>query len=208
MKYSILAALITAVLAWTGAADAQLTLPPLPFPLTGGACSCVSDPPTEAATGQTALSVTTGGGSGNYSDNSGYIAGLDSTLNRSGGIANFSSDYPGWQALPNDSADLAATITTDTMSTYAGAVSVAQSQLTQLESESFSGLEQLSAGATAVLYELQVVAEIHLAELNELKSIRQLLATLVMTEAVHHGQELNADAQAAATNQAQLSQPY
>jgi hypothetical protein len=206
MKHSILAALITAVLAWTGAADAQLTLPPLPLPLMGSTCSCVSDPPTEAATGQTAFSVTTGGGSGHYSDNSGYIARLDSTLTTSGGITNFATDYPGWQPLPNNSSQLAAQVTTDTMSTYASAVSDAHSQMSELEAESLSGLEQLSSSAQAVLFELQVNAEVGFQIVNELKLIRQLLSDVLLVEATHHAEELNERAQANAT-EAQVGWP-
>jgi hypothetical protein len=204
MKHSIVAALITAVLAWTGAADAQLSLPPLPFPLTGSSCSCVSDPPTEAATGQTALSVTTGGGSGNYTPNASYIANLNSTLTSSGGVAKFATDYPGWQALSLDSSDLAATITSDTMATYASAEADAQSQMSQLEAESFSGIEQLSSSAQAVLFEMQVNAEIGLAILNELRLTRQLLADLILVETTHHAEELNERARRAATMQSFL----
>jgi hypothetical protein len=198
-----------AALAQAGAAHAQLApLPPLPFPLLGPGCNCVSDPPTEAATARTAASVTTGGGAGNWTSNSGYIESLDSTLLSGINSANFAREFPGWTPLPPTSSDLAKQITSTTMTTYASAVANAQSQMQELEGESFGGIEQLSASAQAVLFELQVNADIGLGILNELKLTRQLLADLVVVEATKAGEELNERAQAMATHQASMaSQP-
>jgi hypothetical protein len=161
-------------------------------------CVCVTDPPVE-------FSLSKGGGAGSFKSNGAYLSGLNNTLFSGITSSNFLQDFPGWMPLPPNSSDLAKQITTTTMTTYASAFADAQSQMTELAAESFTGLEQLNGAGVAVLYELQVNAEIELQILNQLQLQRQLLADLVVVEATAHAEALNERAQAMATHQAAMA---
>jgi hypothetical protein len=190
---------------------AGLLLCPAPAP----AQVAVSDAPVEAATADldtvqepgiltqtttTATSVTTGGGGGDYVPNASYIASLDQTLFSGINAQNFADNFPGWEALPANSADLAAGIAAVTLQTYGEAIALAQSQEQELEGEDFSAIETTSSNAPAVLEALQANTEAVLADVQEQQYTRQLLATLITVEATKAGEELNERAQMEATN--------
>jgi hypothetical protein len=187
-----------ALLACSSRAHAQPSVPLTPLPTSPG--FAVSDQATEVNTDITATSVTTGGGGGNYHPNSRFISSLDQNLFSGINAQNFADSFPGWEALPPNSTDLAESIAATTLQTYGEALALAQSQEQELEGEDFSNIETTSSTATAVLQALQANTEAVLANVQEQQYTRQLLAALITVEATRAGEELNERAQEEATN--------
>ncbi len=200
-----------AILAWL------LLMPP-----SAHAQLAVTDPPTEGNTGETwravdALgktaididtqstaisgSVTTGGGGGDYQPNAQYISNLDEGLFSGVNAQNFGAEFPGWVALPPDSTDtVSIPLVTTVLHTYGQALATAQSQMNELQGESFAPIEQTSTTTTALLTAMQANTEAVLAVGQELQLTRQLVATLITVEATKAAEELNERAQEGATN--------
>jgi hypothetical protein len=216
-KQNLKAALVAvaiALVAWallSGKAHAQTPgnplLPLLTLPGVPGACGpCVTDPPTEFSTEESAYSLITGGGGGWYEPNATYISSLDQGLFSAVNSQNFTQYFPGWLALPPNSTDTEAKpVTAVTLATYLNAFNVVQSQMTELQGESFSAIEQKSSTATALLTATQANTEAVLAVAQGIQYERQLLATLIVVEATKAAEELNADAREQATNATQFN---
>jgi hypothetical protein len=168
-------------------------------------CICVVDAVTEKETTITATSVTTGGGAGIYKSNSAYISNLNSTQLSGINTGNFAANFPGWATLPPNSAATAQAVSGLTLTTYASALANAQSQMSELAAESFSGIEQENSSALALLYAVQLNTEVGLEVVNQLRLVRQLLADLVVVEAVNHAEQLNERAREQATNATQFN---
>jgi hypothetical protein len=168
-------------------------------------CICVVDVVTEKEMTITATSVTTGGGAGIYKSNSAYISNLNSTQLSGINPGNFGANFPGWATLPPNSSAIAQAVSGLTLTTYASALADAQSQMGELAAESFSGIEQENASALALLYAVQLNTEVGLQIVNQLQLVRQLLADLVVVEAVDHGERLNERAREQATNATQFN---
>ncbi len=178
--------------------------------------SVTSDAPVEQAAGDmdtvqlpailqqdtnTANSVTTGGGGGDYQPNAQYISSLDEGLFSGVNAQNFGAEFPGWVALPPDSTDtVSIPLVTTVLHTYGQALATAQSQMNELQGESFAPIEQTSTTTTALLTAMQANTEAVLAVGQELQLTRQLVATLITVEATKAAEELNERAQEGATN--------
>jgi len=65
----------------------------------------------------------------------------------------------------------------------------------QYEDQEFAALEAKNAGVSGRLQAAQVTNEILLAQAQQLQLLRQLLITLINTEAVYHGARLSTDMQ-------------
>jgi len=174
-----------AMAAWTTSAWAQLV---------------VSDPAVETATGETAISVTTGGGGGNYAPNSQTISSLDQVL--FGGITgdNFGQYFAGWESCAPDCTDTAISIVETVLPEYRSAIAIAQQQEAELAGEDFTTIEQTAANTTNVLTALQALTDATLQVAQEVQYERQLLATLITIQATRHALDLNTVAQRAATS--------
>ena len=168
-------------------------------------CICVVDAVTEKETTITATSVTTGGGAGIYKSNSAYISNLNSTQLSGINTGNFAANFPGWATLPPNSTPIAQAVSGLTLTTYASALANAQTQMSELAAESFSGIEQENSSALALLYAVQLNTEVGLEVVNQLRLVRQLLADLVVVEAVNHAEQLNERAREQATNATQFN---
>jgi hypothetical protein len=138
----------------------------------------------------------------------------------------FASLYVGWEDPGPDAIYQAEEITTQTLNTYAGALGVVQSQASDFSQEDsqLQNIEQCNSstdeaasaikravsinpipigppGASgAVLRAIQCNTEAQLAVAQQIQLERQLLMTLITTEAVAHGQELNEKAQVRAAD--------
>jgi hypothetical protein len=166
-----------------------------------GGCVCVSDSPVEIATAQTATSVTTGGGGGDYQPNAAYISNLDQGLNSGVNSGNFNNEFPGWQALPPNSTDtVAIPLVRTVLQTYGQALALAQSQEQELEGEDFTNIETTLSTTTNLLTATQATGEAVLQNNKEQQYTRQLLATLITVEATKAAEELNERAQESATS--------
>src|SRR6266446_2668967 len=111
----------------------------------------VTDPPIE-------LSVTTPGGAGRFQHQAPYLNSLMQTM--ASGVADagtFANFYPGWVDFGPDAADVAAGITNRTLTTYANAITVAQSQAADFNTEDakFQTLETCNASSIGVLQAIQ-----------------------------------------------------
>jgi hypothetical protein len=183
----------------------------------------VTDPPVETATAQTALelnatnktlaqdlqentqtaqSVSTGGGAGSWQSNASYLASLAGNL--SSGVnspALFSSNFPGWLALPPNSTQLSKQVSAISLRTYAGALAASQQQASGFTAEDshLSGIEQTNQSITTVLQGQQLIVEAILALCQQVQLERQLLITQITLEATKAGEELNERAQQQAT---------
>ncbi|MGO9268174.1 MAG: hypothetical protein ACLQBA_25345 [Candidatus Binataceae bacterium] len=153
----------------------------------------------------TAQSLTTPGGAGRFQSQLSYLNALMQTLG-SGSIANaqsFAAIYPGWVDIGPNAAVTAAQITSQTLATYADAVSVAQTQAANFsaEDERFQTLEACNAASVSVLQALQCGNEINLAAAQQTQALRQLEITHIIVDAVDHGEQLNENAQLGANAQ-------
>jgi hypothetical protein len=153
----------------------------------------------------TAQSLSTPGGAGRFQSQLGYLNSLMQTLG-SGSVANaqsFDTIYPGWVDLGPSAATAAAQITTETLATYADAISVAQAQAANFSAEDthLQALEVCNAASVSVLQALQCGNEINLAAAQQTQALRQLEITHIIIDAVHHGEELNENAQLGANAQ-------
>jgi len=162
----------------------------------------VSDPPVEAATGDmdvtqfptliewaqmTAVSLTTGGGSGLYTPTV-----PASILNQSAIMEDWPIDFPGWKPLDEKSTIHAQQIVTDMLTTYGNAMSFAAGST---DDSSLSNIETANAGSTAVLQAIQVNTEAVLALNNKLNQVIASINTLVAIEAMRGANEINVTAQ-------------
>jgi hypothetical protein len=171
--------------------------------------SVESDQPVETSTNDIdtvqlppiVISVTTGGGGGDYQPNSQFIASLDSALFSGINSQNFNTWFPGWQALPPNSTDtVAIPLATTVLTTYGQALALAQSQEQELEGENFSNIEQTSAQTNNLLTAVQANTEAQLANVQEQEYLRQLVATLITVETTKAAEEFNEKAQQEATD--------
>jgi hypothetical protein len=148
-----------------------------------------------------ATSVTTGGGGGDYQPNAQYIASLDTQLFSGVNNQNFAGNFPGWVPLPDTSTLTAEAVVKTTLTTYQASIALAQSQEQELEGENFSNIEQTSAGTNNLLTAMQANTEAQLQTVQELRYVRQLLATLITIESTQAAQRLSAQAQEEATSE-------
>jgi hypothetical protein len=192
---AVLVAVAACVLSGTAAAQSPITLP-VGVPAACG--PCVNDPPVD-------FSTTTGGGAGIYKSNSAYISSLNSTQLSGINTGNFAANFPGWVTLPPNSSAIAQAVSGLALTTYASAMANAQSQMGELAAETFSGIEQENGSAVALLYAVQLNTEVGLEVVNQLRLVRQLLADLVVVEAVDHAEQLNERAREQATNATQFN---
>jgi conjugal transfer/entry exclusion protein len=90
-----------------------------------------------------------------------------------------------------------------TLTTYANAITVAQSQAADFNAEDtqFENLEACNATSISVLQAIQCGNEINLAAAQQTQMLRQLEITRLIVEAVHAGSELNERAQLGANSQ-------
>jgi P-type conjugative transfer protein TrbJ len=65
----------------------------------------------------------------------------------------------------------------------------------QYEDQEFAALEAKNAGVSGRLQAIQMTNEILLAPTQQMQLMRQLLITLINTEAVYHGARLSTDMQ-------------
>lgn len=151
---------------------------------------------------QTAQSLTTPGGAGAWQSDTAYLNSLAANLNN--GINSttlFNSNFPGWQALPTNSAQLSKQVSAIALRTYAGALTAAQQQAAGFGSEDshLSGIEQTNQSVTTVLQGQQVIVEAILALCQQVQLELQLQVTQIILEATKAGEELNERAQEQAT---------
>jgi hypothetical protein len=146
----------------------------------------------------TATSVTAAGGAGRYQSQDAFLSRLMQTL--AGGVADantFATLFPGWMDFGPDAALMAAQITNSTLTTYADAITVAQSQAADFSAEDaqFAHLEACNAASIGVLQAIQCGNEIQLAAAQQTQLLRQLEITRLIVDAVHDGEELNEKSQ-------------
>ena len=184
----------------------------------GGSCGCpviVSDPQmygrqAEQLTQETqiadlAAQNTTGGDSGMWQSQLGFLGGLANAITQSGGLCyavpnaeqQFKADFPGAAPPPVNAAQHMQQLAAITLGTLGGALGVAQEQAAhfQYEDQELAALEAKNAGVSGRLQAAQVTNEILLAQAQQLQLLRQLLITLINTEAVYHGARLSSDVQ-------------
>jgi hypothetical protein len=115
----------------------------------------------------------------------------------------FANLYPGWIDFGPDAADVAAQITHATLTTYANAITVAQSQAADFNAEDtqFENLEACNATSISVLQAIQCGNEINLAAAQQTQLLRQIEITRLIVDAVHAGEELDERAQRGANEQ-------
>ncbi len=152
-----------------------------------------------------ANSLTSGGGAGAYQGQAQYLDSLTQIM--ASGVADtqtFAATYPGWSDSGPEGAALARKITAKTLTTFADALGVVQSQAADAKAEDakFQQIESCSAGAGAVLALLQCDIEAQLANAQQIQMERQLLETLITVEAIKGGVELDIPAQQGANQQA------
>jgi hypothetical protein len=153
----------------------------------------------------TAQSLTMPGGAGRFQSQLGYLNSLMQTMGT--GIADaqsFAATYPGWVDFGPNAAATAAQITNQTLTTYADAISVAQTQATNFSAEDthFQALEACNAASVSVLQAIQCGNEINLAAAQQTQELRQLEITHIILEAVNHGEQLNEKSQFGANAEA------
>jgi P-type conjugative transfer protein TrbJ len=184
----------------------------------GGTCGCpviVSDPQMYGRQGEQltqemriadlAAQNTTAGDSGLWQSQLGFLNGLGSTMNQSGGLCyaspdaaqQFKADFPGAAPPPVNAAQHMQQLALLTLGTLGGALGVAQQQTAhfQYEDQQLAALEAKNAGVTGRLQAAQITNEILLAQTQQLQLLRQLLITLINAEAVYQGARLNSDVQ-------------
>lgn len=184
----------------------------------GGSCGCpviVSDPQmygrqAEQLTQETqiadlAAQNTTGGDSGMWQSQLGFLGGLANAITQSGGLCyaapnaeqQFKADFPGAVQPPVNAAQHMQQLAVLTLGTLGGALGVAQQQAAhfQYEDQELAALEAKNAGVSGRLQAAQVTNEILLAQAQQLQLLRQLLITLINAEAVYHGARLSSDVQ-------------
>src|SRR5208283_5454794 len=99
----------------------------------------------------TAQSLTTPGGAGRFQSQLSFLNGLMQTLGN-GSITNaqsFAANYPGWVDFGANAAVTAAQVTNQTLTTYADAIAVAQTQAANFSAEDarFQTLEACNAAS-------------------------------------------------------------
>jgi P-type conjugative transfer protein TrbJ len=184
----------------------------------GGSCGCpviVSDPEMYGRQGEQltqemriadlAAQNTTAGDSGMCQSQLGFLNGLAGSMTQSGGLCyanpnavqQFKADFPGAAPPPVNAAQHMQQLAAITLGTLGGALGVAQQQAAhfQYEDRDFAALEAKNAGVSGRLQAAQVTNEILLAQAQQLQLLRQLLITLINTEAVYHGARLSTDVQ-------------
>ena len=184
----------------------------------GGTCGCpviVSDPQMygrqydqllqETRIADLEAQNTLTGDSGAWQSQLGFLNGLANTMTQSGGLCyatpnaaqQFASDFPGATPPPVNAAQRMQQLAAITLGTLGGALGVAQQQAAhfQYEDQEFAALEAKNAAVTGRLQSSQVTNEILLAQAQQLQLLRQLLITLINTDAVYQGAQLNSDVQ-------------
>ena len=107
---------------------------------------------------------------------------------------NFTSLFPGWQALPANSTDAAETLVSTVLLTYQAAIADTQSMF-QLSGDSSDLIEQESTQTTNLLTAVQANTEAVLQLHNDMQALKREIGALVMVEATKAAEELNANAQ-------------
>jgi P-type conjugative transfer protein TrbJ len=184
----------------------------------GGSCGCpviVTDPQMYGRQGEQltqetqiadlAAQNTIGGDSGMWQSQLGFLSGLANAMTQSGGLCyanpnavqQFKADFPGAAPPPVNAAQHMQQLAAITLGTLGGALGVAQQQAAhfQYEDQEFAALEAKNAGVSGRLQAIQVTNEILLAQTQQMQLMRQLLITLINTEAVYHGARLSTDMQ-------------
>jgi P-type conjugative transfer protein TrbJ len=180
----------------------------------GGSCGCpviVSDPQmygrqAEQLTQETqiadlAAQNTIGGDSGMWQSQLGFLSGLANAITQSGGLCyanpnavqQFKADFPGAAPPPVNAAQHMQQLAAITLGTLGGAQQ--QAAHFQYEDQEFAALEAKNAGVSGRLQAIQVTNEILLTQTQQMQLMRQLLITLINTEAVYHGARLSTDMQ-------------
>jgi P-type conjugative transfer protein TrbJ len=182
----------------------------------GGTCGCpviVSDPQMfgqqaeqliqETRIADLAAQNTTIGDSGLWQSQIGFLNGLGSTMSQSGGLCyaspnaaqQFKAHFPGAAPPPTNAAQHMLQLAALTLDTLGGALGVAQQQAAhfQYEDQQLAALEARNAAVTGRLQAAQVTNEILLVQSQQLQLLRQLVITLINTEAVYQGARLNSD---------------
>jgi len=177
-------------------------------------CSCVSDPPTETATGDIdgvqlpniELALTTPGGSGIYQSAGQYIDQLSQTMgaNVTGTIQ---SDFPGEEVLPPDTMPVLDQIVPDALNTYYNAWTVADQIEGNMDQDAsaLANIEQVNSslggapGSASLLAAVQLVVESNLHVAQELQYTNELLSVEIKMHAFEHAEQLNEKSQAEIT---------
>jgi P-type conjugative transfer protein TrbJ len=188
------------------------------FAQSGGSCGCpvfVSDlemysrqgdqVTQETRTADLEMQNTTGGDSGLWQSQLGFLNGLASTMGQSGGLCyaspgaaqQFKADFSGAAPPPVNAAQHMQQLAAITLGTLGGALGVGQQQAShfQYEDQQLAALEAKNAGVSGRLQAIQVTNEILLAQSQQLQLLRQLIITLINSEAVYHGARLSSDVQ-------------
>jgi hypothetical protein len=148
----------------------------------------------------TATSVTTPETSGAYTPIGSYISSLNQQLLSGVNSQNLGGLFPGWQALPPTSTQVAKKVVSTSLQTYASAEAIAESQANELAGENFNNIEATSTGTTALLTAVQANTEAALQVASELQYVRQLLITMIVLQSTNASENLNERAQMEATN--------
>jgi hypothetical protein len=154
-------------------------------------------------------SVNTGGGAGRFEPQAQYLNSLMQTMASGVADANtFAGLYPGWVDFGANGANSAANITYSTLSTYADAITIAQSQAADFNAEDthFEALEACNAASGITLLQaVQCGNEINLAVAQQTQLLRQIEITRLIVEAVHDGEQLNERSQGGAHDETTLT---
>ena len=189
-------------------AHAQLAVSDAPAEASLADMDTVQEPGILQQSTNAATSLTTAGGAGAWQSLAPYYAQLNNNLASGIPDANtFAADFPGFQLLPPDVLPLDQNITTQSLNTYAGALTIAQTQLNDLggEDSHLSGIEACNHSVVAVLQAIQCNTEAQLAVAQREQMNGQLLATLLTVETVKAAEELDERAQAVATSSTSLT---
>jgi hypothetical protein len=163
--------------------------------------SSLSDIDTQTSAIDT--SVTTGGAAGLWQPQDSDLTQLNANLNQGIDTAQkFAANFTGWQPLPANAATMIKNLTTLSLNTYGGALTVAQQQVQgfQAEDSQLANIEQENQGITSMLQGQQLIVEAILALCQQIQRERQLMTTLINLEAVSHAEQLQERAAAGATD--------
>jgi hypothetical protein len=136
-----------------------------------------------------------------FQSNAGYLQSLQQNLGRGISSQQFPNTFPGWSPLGPNAAQTAKQIADAALTTYAGAISVAEQQGQNFAAED-AQLARISAQSHAVpsvLAAIQANTDAALANAQQTQLLRQQLNALIVIEATKAAFQLNNLAQAGAT---------
>jgi len=184
-KEVICAAVAIVMAAWTTSAWAQPIIGGGPVPVTAETPGDFFYLIMESETTPTAEST--------YQPNTQYIESLDNVLFGGVNAQNASELMPVVEPLPCDSYDPMITdIAPALMNTYLGALTVAQQQESEVQSEDFTTIAA-NIQTPAQLAAIQGVGQATLAVAQELEMLRQAVDTLIVVEATDKLHQLDAN---------------